>query len=135
MEAVVVEVGYVAQEFEFDEQENPYYRHSFAFAFCSSYDKANSRTPSLHFPLHLLFSCLFCHSLATTPSTAKEEENEVYSVAQWVSRDPSSGGWNSGNGGWASGGGDSNESKHSWDGFGPIGVFLNGWRSKVVVDP
>ncbi|KAL2559095.1 protein RETICULATA-RELATED 3 [Forsythia ovata] len=39
----------------------------------------------------------------------------------------------SGSGGWA--GRDSDESKPSWDGFGPIGAFLNGWRSRVAADP
>ncbi|KAL2559380.1 protein RETICULATA-RELATED 3 [Forsythia ovata] len=42
-------------------------------------------------------------------------------------------GRDSGSGGWA--GGDSDESKPSWDGFGPIGAFLNGWRSRVAADP
>ncbi|KAL2552804.1 protein RETICULATA-RELATED 3 [Forsythia ovata] len=46
-----------------------------------------------------------------------------------------SGGGDSGSGGWAGGGGDSDESRLSWDGFGPIGAFLNGWRSRVAVDP
>ncbi|KAL2475890.1 hypothetical protein Adt_36626 [Abeliophyllum distichum] len=80
---MVVEVGNVVQEFEFDEQENPDYLHSFAFAFSPSYDKENSRTPWLH----LLFSCRFCHSLAAILAVAGVDE--VYSVAQWVSRDPS----------------------------------------------
>ncbi|CAI9782211.1 unnamed protein product [Fraxinus pennsylvanica] len=35
------------------------------------------------------------------------------------------GGGYSGNGGWGHGG-DTNESKSSWDGFGPIGAFING---------
>ncbi|KAL2509783.1 protein RETICULATA-RELATED 3 [Forsythia ovata] len=46
-----------------------------------------------------------------------------------------SGGGDGGSGGWADGGGDSDESKPSWDGFGPIGAFLNGWRSRVAADP
>ncbi|KAL2472045.1 hypothetical protein Adt_40181 [Abeliophyllum distichum] len=64
--AMVVEVGNVVQEFEFDEQENPDYLHLFAFAFSPSYDKENSRTPWLH----LLFSCRFCHSLAAILAVA-----------------------------------------------------------------
>ncbi|CAA3021365.1 RETICULATA-RELATED 3, chloroplastic-like [Olea europaea subsp. europaea] len=44
-----------------------------------------------------------------------------------------SGGY-SGNGGWSHGG-DSEESKSSLDGFGPIGAFLHGWRSRVAADP
>lgn len=46
-----------------------------------------------------------------------------------------SGGGNSDSGGWADGGGDSDDSKSSLDGFGPIGAFLNGWRSRVAADP
>ncbi|KAL2552777.1 Uncharacterized protein Fot_06396 [Forsythia ovata] len=55
----------------------------------------------------------------------------------WPSLSPKlgSGGGDSGSGGWAGGGGDSDESRLSWDGFGPIGAFLNGWRSRVAVDP
>ncbi|KAL8464322.1 hypothetical protein ACS0TY_034012 [Phlomoides rotata] len=47
------------------------------------------------------------------------------------------GGGDGGNGGWSGGGGDSNESnsKSSLDGFGPIGAFVNGWRSRVAADP
>ncbi|XP_073146072.1 protein RETICULATA-RELATED 3, chloroplastic-like isoform X2 [Henckelia pumila] len=44
------------------------------------------------------------------------------------------GGGGGGSGGW-SGGGDSHESKSAWDGFGPIGAFINGWRSRVAADP
>ncbi|KAL3358739.1 hypothetical protein AABB24_015708 [Solanum stoloniferum] len=36
------------------------------------------------------------------------------------------------------GDGDSSDGGHSddsWDSFGPIGAFLNGWRSRVVADP
>ncbi|KZV29657.1 hypothetical protein F511_00935 [Dorcoceras hygrometricum] len=44
------------------------------------------------------------------------------------------GGGDGGNHGW-SGGGDSHESKSWWDGFGPIGAFINGWRSRVAADP
>ncbi|XP_075509060.1 protein RETICULATA-RELATED 3, chloroplastic-like [Primulina tabacum] len=44
------------------------------------------------------------------------------------------GGGNGGNSGW-SGGGNSDESKSSWDGFGPVGAFINGWRSRVAADP
>lgn len=36
-----------------------------------------------------------------------------------------------GDGDW-SGGGDSDD---SWDSFGPIGAFVNGWRSRVAADP
>lgn len=32
-------------------------------------------------------------------------------------------------------GGDSDDSKSSWDGIGPIGAFVNGWRSRVAADP
>ncbi|CAK9142152.1 unnamed protein product [Ilex paraguariensis] len=41
-----------------------------------------------------------------------------------------------GDGGWSSGGGggDSEDSASSWDGLGPIGAFLNGWRSRVAAD-
>lgn len=46
----------------------------------------------------------------------------------------SGGGSSGGNGGW-SGGGDSDESKSSLDSFGPIGAFVNGWRSRVAADP
>ncbi|KAK6139639.1 hypothetical protein DH2020_026623 [Rehmannia glutinosa] len=45
------------------------------------------------------------------------------------------GGGNGGSGGWSGGGGDSDESKSSSDGFGPIGAFVNGWRSRVSADP
>ncbi|XP_047951617.1 protein RETICULATA-RELATED 3, chloroplastic-like [Salvia hispanica] len=46
-----------------------------------------------------------------------------------------SGGGGGENGGW-SGGGDSDESKSPSSGsFGPIGAFLNGWRSRVAADP
>ncbi|KAL3826211.1 hypothetical protein ACJIZ3_022240 [Penstemon smallii] len=38
------------------------------------------------------------------------------------------------NGGW-NGDGDSDESRSSSDGFGPIGAFVNGWRSRVAADP
>ncbi|XP_009792649.1 protein RETICULATA-RELATED 3, chloroplastic [Nicotiana tabacum] len=44
-----------------------------------------------------------------------------------------SGGGDSGNGDW-SGGGESDDSKSLWDGFGPIGAFVNGWRSRVAAD-
>ncbi|KAI3447175.1 hypothetical protein Pfo_003840 [Paulownia fortunei] len=44
------------------------------------------------------------------------------------------GGGDGGSGGWSSGG-DSNESESSWDRFGPIGAFVNGWRSRVAADP
>lgn len=44
------------------------------------------------------------------------------------------GGGDDGSGG-LSGGGDSHESKSSGDGFGPIGAFINGWRSRVAADP
>lgn len=44
------------------------------------------------------------------------------------------GGGNGGGGGW-SGGGDSDESSSSRDSFGPIGAFVNGWRSRVAADP
>ncbi|XP_057778639.1 protein RETICULATA-RELATED 3, chloroplastic-like [Salvia miltiorrhiza] len=46
-----------------------------------------------------------------------------------------SGGDDGGNRGWNGGGGDSDESKSSSDSFGPIGAFLNGWRSRVAADP
>lgn len=45
-----------------------------------------------------------------------------------------SSGGEGGSGGW-SGGGDSDESKSKWDGFGPIGAFVHGWRSRVAADP
>ncbi|KAJ8550774.1 hypothetical protein K7X08_000144 [Anisodus acutangulus] len=32
-------------------------------------------------------------------------------------------------------GGDSDDSRSSWDSFGPIGAFVNGWRSRVTADP
>ena len=47
----------------------------------------------------------------------------------------------SGNGGWSGGaGGDGNEfgndsSKSSGGGFGLLGLFLNGWRLRVVANP
>ncbi|GFP79437.1 hypothetical protein PHJA_000087200 [Phtheirospermum japonicum] len=45
------------------------------------------------------------------------------------------GGGDGGSGGWSNGG-DSDESKSSSsDGFGPIGAFINGWRSRVSADP
>ncbi|KAK6147675.1 hypothetical protein DH2020_018587 [Rehmannia glutinosa] len=44
------------------------------------------------------------------------------------------GGGNGGSGGWSGGGGDSDESKSS-SGLGPIGAFVNGWRSRVSADP
>ncbi|XP_073298172.1 protein RETICULATA-RELATED 3, chloroplastic-like [Primulina huaijiensis] len=44
------------------------------------------------------------------------------------------GGGGGGSSGW-SGGGDSREFKSSWDGFGTIGAFVNGWRSRVAADP
>ncbi|CAA0821406.1 Protein of unknown function (DUF3411 [Striga hermonthica] len=44
-----------------------------------------------------------------------------------------------GNRGWSGGGGggeDSDEPKPvSVDGFGPVGAFINGWRSRVLADP
>ncbi|KAL3654851.1 Protein RETICULATA-RELATED 3, chloroplastic [Castilleja foliolosa] len=40
-----------------------------------------------------------------------------------------------GSGGGGGGGGDSSDDKSSWDGFGPIGAFVNGWRSRVAADP
>ncbi|KAM3690053.1 hypothetical protein ACJW31_09G092600 [Castanea mollissima] len=42
-----------------------------------------------------------------------------------------------GNGGWSGGaGGDGNDSsKSSGEGFGLLGLFLNGWRSRVAADP
>ncbi|PHU04865.1 hypothetical protein BC332_25687 [Capsicum chinense] len=46
-----------------------------------------------------------------------------------------SGGSGGGGGGDWSKGGDSDDSKSSWDGFGPIGTFVNGWRSRVAADP
>ncbi|KAL3830008.1 hypothetical protein ACJIZ3_018810 [Penstemon smallii] len=45
------------------------------------------------------------------------------------------GGGDGGTGGWNSGGGDSDERKSSSDAFGPIGAFINGWRSRVAADP
>ncbi|XP_055807171.1 protein RETICULATA-RELATED 3, chloroplastic-like [Solanum dulcamara] len=39
-----------------------------------------------------------------------------------------------GGGDWSKGG-DSDDSKSSWDGIGPIGAFVNGWRSRVAADP
>ncbi|CAK9153781.1 unnamed protein product [Ilex paraguariensis] len=45
------------------------------------------------------------------------------------------GGISGGDGSWSSGGGDSEDSSSSWDSFGPIGAFLNGWRSRVAADP
>ncbi|XP_055812788.1 protein RETICULATA-RELATED 3, chloroplastic-like [Solanum dulcamara] len=36
-----------------------------------------------------------------------------------------------GDGDWSDGG----DSHDSWDSFGPIGAFLNGWRSRVAADP
>ncbi|KAH6761665.1 alphavirus core family protein [Perilla frutescens var. hirtella] len=44
------------------------------------------------------------------------------------------GGGGSGGGGGGGGGGDPDGSKSFWDGFGPIGVFLNGWRERVAAD-
>ncbi|KAK6779965.1 hypothetical protein RDI58_022149 [Solanum bulbocastanum] len=41
-------------------------------------------------------------------------------------------------GGGGGGDGDSSDGGHSddsWDSFGPIGAFLNGWRSRVAADP
>ncbi|KAF3673438.1 putative LRR receptor-like serine/threonine-protein kinase-like [Capsicum annuum] len=44
-----------------------------------------------------------------------------------------SGGGDSGHGrDWSGGGEDSDD---SWDSFGPIGAFVNGWRSRVAADP
>ncbi|CAN4081506.1 unnamed protein product [Withania somnifera] len=45
-----------------------------------------------------------------------------------------SGGGGGDSGGWSKGG-DSDDSKSSWDAFGPIGAFVNGWRSRVAADP
>ncbi|KAK6126765.1 hypothetical protein DH2020_039490 [Rehmannia glutinosa] len=45
------------------------------------------------------------------------------------------GGGDGGNGGWSGGGGDSDSSDSSTVGFGLIGALLNGWRSRVAVDP
>ncbi|KAL8526407.1 hypothetical protein ACS0TY_015566 [Phlomoides rotata] len=42
---------------------------------------------------------------------------------------------NGGGNGGSGGGGDSDESSSSWDSFGPIGAFVNGWRSRVAADP
>lgn len=39
-----------------------------------------------------------------------------------------------GSGDWSKGG-DSDDSRSSWDAIGPIGAFLNGWRSRVAADP
>ncbi|OIT26251.1 protein reticulata-related 3, chloroplastic [Nicotiana attenuata] len=35
----------------------------------------------------------------------------------------------------AGGGDGGNDSKSSWDSIGPIGAFVNGWRSRVAADP
>ncbi|MCD9641801.1 Protein RETICULATA-RELATED 3, chloroplastic [Datura stramonium] len=50
----------------------------------------------------------------------------------WMGR--GNGGGDSGNGDW-SGGEDSDDSRSSRDSFGPIGAFVNGWRSRVAADP
>ncbi|KAH0680802.1 hypothetical protein KY290_022995 [Solanum tuberosum] len=46
----------------------------------------------------------------------------------------SGGGGGGGSGDWSKGG-DSDDSKFSWDSIGPIGAFVNGWRSRVAADP
>uniref|UniRef100_A0A5B7AUM1 Uncharacterized protein n=1 Tax=Davidia involucrata TaxID=16924 RepID=A0A5B7AUM1_DAVIN len=48
------------------------------------------------------------------------------------------GGGSGGDGGWSNAGGDSDSddsSSSSWQSLGPIGAFLNGWRSRVAADP
>ncbi|GFP87392.1 hypothetical protein PHJA_000882900 [Phtheirospermum japonicum] len=40
-----------------------------------------------------------------------------------------------GDGGSGGGGGGGDPSDDKWDGFGPIGAFINGWRSRVAADP
>ncbi|KAI4318911.1 hypothetical protein MLD38_032566 [Melastoma candidum] len=44
------------------------------------------------------------------------------------------GGGSGDNGGWSEGG-DQDSSSSSIDGFGPLGLFPNGWRSRVAADP
>ncbi|KAK3017750.1 hypothetical protein RJ639_005066 [Escallonia herrerae] len=54
-----------------------------------------------------------------------------------VGRGTGGGGGDGSNGGWSGGEGGSSDSSSSssGDSFGPIGAFLNGWRSRVAADP
>ena len=45
------------------------------------------------------------------------------------------GGGNGGGGGYGNGSGDDSSSSKSSGGFGILGLFLNGWRSRVAADP
>ncbi|CAN4126273.1 unnamed protein product [Withania somnifera] len=51
-----------------------------------------------------------------------------------IGRGSGGGGGGDDSGGWSKSG-DSDDSKSSWDGFGPICAFVNGWRSRVAADP
>lgn len=46
-----------------------------------------------------------------------------------------SGGGHGGSGGWSDGSGEGDSSSSAIGGLGPLGLFLNGWRSRVAADP
>lgn len=96
---------------------------------------------NVNFSLSNLPTSKPCLSISLLPTSRNLPSKSHLSFATVAGGDGGSGGWSGGGGGGGGGSGDRDDSSSSGDdlsssdGFGPIGAFLNGWRSRVAADP
>ncbi|KAJ8755322.1 hypothetical protein K2173_019120 [Erythroxylum novogranatense] len=106
----------------------------------SSTERRNTRVHNPRFPAiplpsssHQKFPFCLQHSKLSKPEVCNAGGNGSNGAGQGGGF---GGGGSGDSGGWA---GDSNfnysSSSSSWEGFGILGLFLNGWRSRVAADP